>query len=194
VIKKLFGIVGLFLAVLISGWLILLTNHENHHPTQKSQEAPDAYMVNVFTTQTNEQGQLESQMITPKMIHYAKQDMTDITTPHFIMYGKSGDPWHIYANNGRYFSQQDKLLLWDQVRVNEPKGKNNQDITLLTSEATVYPSQQYAETDKPVTMFEPGVTVKAIGMKAYAKQGVAKLLTDVQGVYDPNAYEKANTI
>jgi lipopolysaccharide export system protein LptC len=92
-------------------------------------------------------------------------------------------PWNIYADRGQARHGADIIQLWDNVRLLQAAGAKNQALTIKTSAMTIYPQQQYAETDQPITLWQPGGTASSVGLRAWQKTGIIELLSRAQGHY-----------
>ena len=51
----------------------------------------------------------------------------------------------------------------------------------------VHPNEQTAETNALITLYQPNITVNAIGMTANIDTGDIKLLSQARGEYAPNS-------
>jgi len=150
---------------------------------------PDSYMTGVTATRLNLKGQLQDELRSPLMIHYLKDDKTDLTTPHFIIYNEGTDnpPWNVYANYGQAQHGVDTIQLWDNVKLQQPAGPQNAAITMVTSAMTIYPQPQTAVTNQPVKVWQLGSVVNSVGLKANMKTGEIDLLSQARGKYQPTA-------
>ena len=108
----------------VIGFLILLTLGlgigsiwVTKHPDIASQDAanrPDAFMENVIAIVINKEGNASLKVESPKMVHYAVNDTTDIAMPHITLYRQSPEPWSINSNYAKATQGLDKLF-WDNV-------------------------------------------------------------------------------
>lgn len=154
-------------------------------PTTSLLENPDAFGERVTIIEMNEQGTRDNSFSADTLVHYPYQDTTRFTHPHFTAYPVTGQPWHALANYGQSSHGMDKLTLWGQVKIQQPAGPDNKELTLITSLLTLYPQRDFAETDRPVLITDPHTTVNAIGMRAYLQEKRVQLLAKTRGVYDP---------
>ncbi|NNM59899.1 MAG: LPS export ABC transporter periplasmic protein LptC [Legionellales bacterium] len=183
-VGNIFSIIGLCILVSYTGWLWRETTKSSIVLTADNQY-PDFFAINVTATETSIKGVLKDKFITPKAVHYATNDTTFYDNPHIISYPDDGkSPWDITALHGKSINGTDKLILSDNVKIYEPAGPQNNDTWITTSWLVVYPKQNYAETDKPVTFIEPDLTVNSIGMRVYFKEKRIELLKQARGVYD----------
>tara|TARA_B100000989_G_scaffold298988_1_gene291699 strand:+ start:8200 stop:8796 length:597 start_codon:yes stop_codon:yes gene_type:complete len=177
---------GLLLLLIYTIWLLKQTSMNQFAPKAEDTSHPDAFAEQVVATHIDKQGKLHSQLISPRIVHYPDHDSSVASNPHVILYNdKDGkNPWHVTALNGKTIDGDTQIILWDNVKIHEPPGNNNDDMTMTTSYLEVYPDKDFAKTDKPVTFSETGVVVKSVGMKAYINEKRVELLSRAQGVYD----------
>jgi lipopolysaccharide export system protein LptC len=175
---------ALFLLVAYTTWLLKKTQ-EPTLITANDDRLPDFIAHDVVATETNEQGLLHNQFITPKIVHYTKNDTAFYDKPHIISYpNNEKKPWDITADHGQSVHGTKELILWGNVNIHEPESALNNDIRMTTSRLVVYPEKNYAETDQPVTFTEPGLVVNSVGMKIYFKEKRVQLLNQARGEYD----------
>ncbi len=189
-IGNILSIIGLCILVSYTTWLWRETTKSTIVPTADNQ-SPDYFAANITATETSPMGTLKDKFITPKAVHYATNDTTLYDRPHIISYSDDGkSPWDITALHGKSINGTEKLILSDDVKIHEPPGLKNNDTWITTSWLVVYPKQNYAETDKPVTFIEPDLTVNSIGMRVYFKEKRIELLNQARGVYDESKTPK----
>lgn len=164
-------------------WLIHQLKLSSPSNTVNQTEYPDVYMKEITTLQTNQQGQLESRYYSPSMIHYQKDNITDITKPDVTIYLVNGNHWHITANQGRAEQGNTVIYLWDNVRAYRPAIPGNPATTILTEKATVYPSEKIAQTHAPVTLIQPGAQVKSIGARVNMQSNKIELFSNARAKY-----------
>ena len=116
--------------------------------------------------------------------HRSANDYTELEAPEFVIYRERGLPWRVSARLAHSRDNAEQVDLFGDVRLWQATDAP-QKPELLTSHLVVRPKQQYAETDKPVTIRSPNEITQAIGMKADLEQEKFELLSDVRGVYEP---------
>lgn len=175
------------LAACIGTWLLLQTLEEHRLPLTDDNH-PDSYMKEALAIQIDPQGRLKDELSAPLLVHFPKGNTTDITAPHIILYNSNSNspPWHITADNGRAHDGIRIVKLWNHVKLMQPEGPQNGATTLLTSSMTIFPKQQYAQTDQPVKVWQGGDVVTAKGLHANLKTGEIDLLSHTFGQYQPD--------
>ena len=145
----------------------------------------DGFMENVVAMRMNTEGLPESTLYSPKLTHFAQNNSTRLTAPHFTILPNKGNAWNISAEHGVSTDGIKTLYLWGNVKMHQIKGPFNKDVTLLTSSITIYPEQNTAVTDQPVTLLQDSNVLNAIGLKTNFKTSTIELLSQSRGVYDP---------
>ena len=172
------------LATGFSAWSIMIS--PSHHSINESDPKQiDSYMENVQATTFNKMGQPSLKLTSPKMVHYPENNTTYLTTPKLVVFRQSPEPWYVNADYARATNGLDKILLWSHVNIHHLADTENPTTSLLTETMTIFPNEQIALTDAPVTFTQPDTTIHAVGMQANLDAGTIKLLSQTQGVYDP---------
>jgi len=157
--------------------------------SDKSGPSARAYLTGVSTQQYDEQGRLAYSFTADRVSHFqmhpkrrSARDYTELEKPRLIMFRGNEDPWHLSAIKG--VSQGKTITLRGEVRIWR-EDQSGERAELSTSELVVTPEQQYAQTDKPVTISAPGSLTEAGGMKLNIKQDRWVLTSRVKGKYEP---------
>lgn len=177
----------LIFAVGLSSWSILIGKKSDALKPTNSTKEPDAYMEEVIATIFNKQGTPSMKIETPKMVHYADNDTTNIAKPHITVYRQSPEPWYINSNFAKATQGIDQILFWDNVIIHHAHDIDNPTTTMTTTSLTVFPNEQLAKTDEAITVTQPDSTLKAVGMFANMNDGTVKLLSQARGEYVPSS-------
>jgi lipopolysaccharide export system protein LptC len=176
--------------ILITCFLSLMT-FLSHRSVPLSNEIavirPDAIMEDVHALIMNQQGRPEMKIVTPKMIHFIENDTTNLIAPKLTLYRKSPNPWYITARFGKATQGIENVDFWDNVTIHHAADQNNPATLIKTSTLTVHPKQKTAETKAFITMVQPQIIIKAIGMRANMNTGDINLLAQTRGEYAPNS-------
>ena len=160
------------------------------HPTLLSVDAthrPDAFMENVVALIIDKEGNPSLKVESPKMVHYADNDTTDIDTPLITLYRQSPEPWYINSHFAKATQGLDKIYFWDNVVIHHLNDSANPATTMTTTTLTVFPDKQIAQTDDNVTVVQPSTTIHGLGMQANLNEGTIQLLSQARGEYVPGA-------
>lgn len=172
----------LILAVGFTGWWILKHQQGNGILLDRPHN-PDSIADDVLVININAQGNPASRFSAVRMVHYPYQDTTLTTQPNLVIYVNDEQPWTITANHGKAIEGSNSIQLWDNVKFHQPAGSDKPASTVLTESFTYWPNRQFGETDKPVTLLQPGVKVTAVGLTANTITGKVDLLNEVRSSY-----------
>lgn len=163
----------------------LMVLHSGEDLANKQQaNTPESYMINATMTRMNEDtGLPEDQLYSPYVVHYLEGDKTDFNQPVMVIYQETGEPWHLSSDQGQATYGVNTIKLWGNVVLVQTAGPQNPAMTIKTTAATIFPKDQYAVSDQPLTAEQPDKNLKAVGMHAYFKTGIIDLLSQVQGVF-----------
>lgn len=183
----LFRYINYSILIAIALYTGFLFQQSSHFKTlfKKNDYHADAFLENVVAINMDKYGAPHSQIKTKKIIHYPANDTAFITQPLIILYSKDEEmPWLTTAEKGISEHGKEKILLIGNVKIHQESGPNNKEETILTSELTIYPKNDLAKTDKPVTFIEPGTIVNAVGMNAFLKEKRVQLLSKTRGEHE----------
>lgn len=157
-------------------------------PTLSTQtsDLPDAIMEDVTAVIMDKFGKPSLKIVTPKMVHFNEHDTTLLTTPEITIYHKSPKPWLITAKHAKATTGITHVDLWDDVTIHHPADENNPATLIKTPRLAVEPNKQTAETADLITLIQPNIVVKAVGMYADMNSGDIKLLSQARGEYVPS--------
>jgi lipopolysaccharide export system protein LptC len=142
-------------------------------------------MEGVTSTIMNPQGRISMKIVTPKVIHFSSLDRAEFTDPQLTIYRKSPQPWYVTSIHAKTTNGLDKIDFWDDVTIHHSADHNNPATLIKTTRLSVHPNEQTADTDQPITLVQPNIIVKGIGMLADMNSGDVKLLKESRGEYVP---------
>jgi lipopolysaccharide export system protein LptC len=143
-------------------------------------------MENITAVIMDKQGKPSLKIVTPKMVHYAANDTTHLTSPKLTLYRKSPQPWFITAAFAKATQGIENVNFWDNVVVKHAADNSSPSTLIKTSTLMVHPNQQIAETHDVITLLQPNLVINATGMHADMNTGDIKLLSAARGEYVPN--------
>lgn len=172
--------------VLVAAWLTLAYLHKSSK-TITTTSQPDAVMEDVVATTMNKQGKVKLKIVTSKLVHYAEDNTTNLTSPIVIIYRQSPQPWRITSKFAKAFGGIDQVDFWGNVIIQHAVTSHDPETIIRTATLTVYPNKQTAETHDSITLTQPNTFIKAIGMFANMNNGDIKLLSQARGEYVPHS-------
>lgn len=173
------------LIALASSWWLMQSffTQRSLVPAQYAAENPDGFMTQVHYTHYDKNGDIQSKLYSPKIIHYNENDKAHLEKPSLTMHTVDKQTWIITADQGTSLNGSKQINLQDNVKVQRIKDASHIN-TLTTTALTAFPDRQFAQTDQAVTIVQPGSIVKAVGMTANLKTGDITLLSQTQGIYN----------
>jgi lipopolysaccharide export system protein LptC len=188
--RKRWFILILCLGALASGLLLYVIERPSGLIEATKLHTPDFYANGVTSIHFDAEGNLNSRIYSPALRNYQKSDLTLFNNPHIVLYTKNQQPWDITAALGKATHDFNHLELINHVRIHQPRGKENNEVTITTSSLTINSQAQTAYTDQPVTLIQKGndhtlTLIKAVGVWVNQKTGEVKLLSRARGYYVP---------
>jgi lipopolysaccharide export system protein LptC len=147
---------------------------------------PDSYMENATYREYDASGLLHSYVATPSAIHYTRQDTTQFTRPHILLYTKNRSVWYIDADQGQSIQGHREIHLTGHVIIRQPSQTNKPETLITTTAITYYPDTMLAKTDQLVRLQYGPSEVQGKGLIANFKTNVIQLLSQSRGIYVPN--------
>lgn len=146
---------------------------------------PQSYMTGIVDRTYSNNGSLKHKMVARSVTSFSDGTInrSEVDHPHVTLYRQSStEPWQLSAKQGT--SVSNAITLRDNVQVWNEKGQYGW-VTLTTDDLTIDTDQQYAHTDKPVTMRSERGTTRAVGLNAELDNGRIELLSEVKATYAP---------
>mgnify|MGYP001182967229 FL=1 len=141
--------------------------------TQSPKSEPDLYMINAKITQFDTAGQVHHRIQAERFTHFPLTDITTLRMPNVILYSEGESPWQIDSREGQILpgrTDDDIVELWDEVLAKQTTA-DGRFVHIRTEFLTIIPSDDYAETDRIVTIDDNNGTTTAAGMVAHFSPG-----------------------
>jgi len=190
-------LLDIFLLLLVTATGFLLWNSSQFSPSNieesantrtnplSTKENYDAFAKGITGTQYSENGEKKYQLSAPDLQHYKENNITIINNPTLYMYNQGNYPWTVTAKHATALDGLRKITLTDDVKVSGILTKDYKGSVLTSSKFNYYPKKNQAVTYKPVTIKQPGLVLNAVGMEILFNESKIKLLSNVEGQYDP---------
>ena len=183
--RRLFGF-SLILALGLSlvWWVDRLTRPEVKRK-EHARDIPDAYAVDLQVKRYGLDGRLLQALQTPRMVHYEKRGITELSQPVVWRFKTDAPPWRMQAENGVADHRRETLYLPGKVVI-EREGKGDfAPLYIETEDLTYEAGNAYASTSEAVTFLSGRQRVSAIGLQAWLSEpSRLKLLHRVRGYYE----------
>lgn len=174
-------IAALFLAV--GYWNISPERFLDQPAAQVDEGTIDYHATNAYSVQFLPDGKVQYEMTSDKVEHVKASEVTLLTNPGLNLYRGTEFPWHVTSKRGEVTPDGTEVKLIDSVRVARTDARNR-DTVITSSRMTVFPQNQYAQTEQDVRINGAGGVSTGKGMKAYLKESRIYLLSNVRGQYE----------
>jgi lipopolysaccharide export system protein LptC len=177
-----FGVIAALLAA-VGYWNISPERFLDKPVAHVDESQIDYYAINAHSVQYLPDGKLQYDLTSDKVEHVKATDITLLTNPDLNMYRGTAFPWHVQSERGEVNSGGTEVELIDSVRIARTD-EQNRPMLITSSRMTVFPQQQYAQTQQAVRIDGAGGVSTGNGMKAYLKDSRIHLLSNVRGQYE----------
>ncbi len=150
-------------------------------------DLPDSYMEQVNAVIIDKEGNPSIKIETPRMLHFTKNDTSELIEPQLTIYRQSPEPWLVGAKYARALNGIEHVIFWENVIMQHAADNKNPQTMIKTPKLVLYPLDQKATTDEFITLMQPNIVIKATGMTADLNAGSVKLLKEARGEYVPDA-------
>lgn len=165
----------------MSYWLELATRAPAGANDGKSRHDPD-YIVKQFEVRRYDaQGKLQHTVVADQMRHYPDDDSTTVISPR-ITYHRV-PPTTLSAREAQVSSKGEHVALFDDIRVTRGGLNGKPDTVLTTTRLDVWPDDEIAKSNVPVTIAQGQTNIQGSGLSANNKESIYILEGPVQGVF-----------
>lgn len=166
--RTLMGLLAVFIASVLLNRTVDLDHQIETAPALLNE--PDLFMTQASISQINEEGHLTSKISADRFTHYPLTDVTTLELPRVALYTPNlTGPWTISSTKGRLLGvsvyRKQTVELWSTVRA-EKSNPDGSTTTFITDALNVYPSENVAESDSPVTIFTGNTQTQAAKLRA----------------------------
>ncbi|MDD2769317.1 MAG: LPS export ABC transporter periplasmic protein LptC [Methylococcus sp.] len=124
-------------------------------PKEEAGAAPDHgtvdyFSLNIRRTSLDESGRAKNLLVAPVLTHYIEDNHTELTSPVYTVFSKEENPpWVISSEHGT-IKQDGTIALEGAVLIQRDADRNGRSVRLTTSNATIDPNRDYAETSEHI--------------------------------------------
>lgn len=145
---------------------------------------PDFIVSDFQATALDEQGRPHHRINAHTLTHYPDDDSLYLERPDILALAPDRPTLRITAQTGTTY-QRDETIMRGDVRIVRAASQTASERVLTTTYLRALPSQDYAETDRPVTMNDAYNLVNAVGMTLDNKTRIIRLLSQVRSEHVP---------
>ncbi len=182
---NLLPILLLTLLAALTFWLESATHFDAKRGDGKRRHDPD-FIVDKFTVRRYSiSGALQYVVSAPKMLHYADDETTEVTSPTMTYFGEDRQ---ILANAGKaWLSKEGKeVRLSDGVRIVRDATADTPELVVTTAGMQIYPDDEIARSTQSTTITQGRSTVTGTGLDVDNKTRMFKLMGRAKGLIAPN--------
>ena len=172
-------VIALGLLAIGSTWLLNRLTDTGSTEISVLRHDPDIYMYDLTTLTMNQDGTPKNKLYADYMAHYPDDNTTELINPKLEIFRLDKPPTTITAEKGWVTEDNEVILLSGETRLLQLDNEGNRELEIITSDVRVLMDQEYAETDKPATIFGKKMTIKSTGMNAYLGENRLELLNNV---------------
>lgn len=169
----------------VTYWLNQQVQPGSTRPDATRRHDPDAIMNNFLATKMNEEGTPHFIVSAKEMRHYPDDNSATLEVPRITMLTAQRPTVHAIAKRGTVTSKNDEIFLHEDVEVLREATPDRGELTLQTEYLRIVPDKDWANTDRPVTIFDARNIVRATGMEMDNKARTIKLLSQVRSEHEP---------
>jgi len=138
------------------------------HQTPQSlpNDLADSYLKRTNIQVYGKVGRIKYKIMGDKVVHYPGQKETEIFAPTIIILQEIGNPWEVRAKNGWVTPDGDKVRLEGKVVVSRQTSIYNKFSQLESEQLSIWPKQEYVESDEAVKIITKDMLITAIGLEA----------------------------
>lgn len=173
----------LFLLTLLAGatiWLERATQIDDGGSSSKQRHDPDFIVDNFTTRRFNLDGGLQHSLTAKKMLHYTDDDTTEVTAPALTYYARV-PPTRLTALQAWVSKDGKEVRLANDVRIVREASADRPELVVTTTELRVFPDDEFARADVPVTIVNGQSVVHGTAMEANNRSQIFTLMGRVQG-------------
>ncbi|WP_428820544.1 LPS export ABC transporter periplasmic protein LptC [Microbulbifer sp. MCCC 1A16149] len=153
-------------------------------PTQQEHnKAADLIIRNARTRHFSAGGTLAYEVDAERVtfFQFARRDRADLTEPRMMFYQGEDSRWRTESRSGVAYNNGQRVVLRGDVSIRELPEPG---ITLRTPSITIKPREEFAETNKRVTITDGPNRTTGKGLRADLKKDKVEILSEVESSYE----------
>ena len=183
---SLFPLAMLVLLAALTFWLNRVI--QGDAPRGPLRHDPDYWVEHFQVRRFDAQGMLQHTLVADKLLHYADDDTTIVTTPHITYHQQP--PAEIFARMAYVGKDGKQVDLVDEVRVVRHGAQGDSPPTVLeTRTLTAFPDEERGRTSDPVVITQGRSILKGSGLEIDNRSGITVLRGRVTGTLHRNRTE-----
>jgi len=144
---------------------------------------PDYIVENFVVRQLGPDGIPVHRLEAKRMLHYPDDDSTHLEQPTLQRYNAGHATLRINAQRARVSSEGKTVDFHEDVKAVRLATPERSELTLTSDHLRVVPDDDFASTDRPVTIVDANTKATAVGLELDNKAKTLKLMSNVRGTY-----------
>jgi lipopolysaccharide export system protein LptC len=178
-----FPLVLVAMLAALSYWLAYIVQAPAPARDGSARHDPDYIVENFTATRMGPDGLRLHQLEAQRMQHYPDDDSTHLDSPRLLQYDGERLALSITATDARVSSEGKTVDFNGDVKAVRYATPARSELTLTTDFLHVVPDDDFASTDRPVTILDANTKVTAVGLELNNKAQILKLMSNVRGSY-----------
>ena len=179
----LFPLLLLGLLAALTYWLARTANFDESMKRAKARHDPDFVVEHFGIQRFNAAGELQNSLTAERMTHYPDNDSTEIASPVLDYYRPDQTPTRVTAQRAWLNHDGKEVRLMGKVRLVHQGTAEVPDTVLETSRLTVFPDDELAQGNVPVTISRGKSVVVGSGVEYKGKENLAVLKGRARGIF-----------
>jgi lipopolysaccharide export system protein LptC len=190
--SALFPLSLLLVLTLLTFWLRYATELDVPNRDGRYRHDPDYILSDTVLRKLDRNGLLKYTLRVAEARHYPDDDTTDILRPDLTHQSSEDDkpPVRISAERGHLSQDNERVDLYDKVRIHRPPSGKYDEFTATMNALTVFPNDETAFTQSPVLITQGKSWVKGVGMRVNNRTQTYVIESRAVGVLERKHIEK----
>jgi lipopolysaccharide export system protein LptC len=172
---KLYPIIALLLVAGATLWLERVTGSNESHSSAPVRSEPDFTADQVRMINFDKTGRQHFELLADRVIHHPQSSVTELQNPR-LRYDVSGRELNITAQHADVLNEGNEVRMSGDVHARRAAIPGSPELTLASATLTVWPDDEKAQTNDPVTLTQGNSKAQADGMKADNLYGTLELI------------------
>lgn len=179
-------LIGIFAVLAMAVWWLLDPPDDEPAPRGSAPgHVAEQYSRDLRTVELDARGRPARGLESPHVVRFLDDHSSELEAPVLTVYKDGEPPWVVRAERGWVSPEGDRVLLQGKVSITRDAAPGIRPVRLDTTNLTVRPKADYAETAETVTMISEGSRVHGVGAQAWlGAESRIKLLSQARGHYE----------
>lgn len=172
--------------LLVVGIIMAISYYQSKSKLKSSfvSKSAQEYMTGFSVTHFTESGDLKDTLTASSWAYLPDKQYSKLEAP-ILSIMKSDGLWHVSANQAYAWhktldQKPDKIDLWDNVVIERPEQAQLEPVLISTEKLIYFPEKEDIETDLPISMVKPDLTLTGVGMQGNLNNNFLQLKSEVK--------------